>query len=501
MESTTIESVNEQALPTSVSANDQAQNNVKLTRQAKRALAKARRAEKRKARQNKSISPQQQLANEKRLLDKRLLAIAREQKDIKTWYKLDNSALMYPMVAHGQSNAVFSISVQLNKPVDPIALQYALNNVYPRFPTICGTIKKGVFWPFVDKPAAPIVVKEQHKQPCLPMKLDNKRSQIRVHYFGNKISVEFFHSATDGTGGVIFTNSLLRCYFAQLGITCDKTNCYDHRDNPTLEEIRDNIPNVAVKHNPPPCPPPVRSRILKGTPLKNKTHNIIRGVCSASQLHSIAKSFGATVTEFLGAVQLLALEKLTNVTNKEDKRPIRTMVPVNLRKWYNVETMRNFSNYIFFESHGNLSLEQTIAQVKEQSKQQLTDHYFRGMVSFNYNSGSNPILKFVPLWLKSKVVSMVVKGRGEGVVNCSTLSNLGVIKAPKQFEDHVVRYEFTFGKPPKKTNKFSVATYKDVCVITINNAYAETDCEKFFFRKLAELGVDITLETEVWEEE
>lgn len=96
---------------------------------------------------------------------------------------------------------------------------------------------------------------------------------------------------------------------------------------------------------------------------------------------------------------------------------------------------------------------------------------------------------------------MVVKGRGEGVVNCSTLSNLGRISAPKQFDEHIVRYEFTFGKPPKKTNKFSVATFNDVCVITMNNAFAETDCERFYFRMLAELGVDLTLETEVWEED
>lgn len=487
--------------PMDVASDQTLHNSTTLTRQAKASLAKAKRAKNRKQKQPRPLTAEQQQANEKRLLDKRLLAIAREQKDIKTWYKLDNSALMYPMVARGPSNAVFSISVQLKKPVDPIALQYALNNVYPRFPTICGTIKMGLFWPFIDKPAAPIVVQQQNKQPCLPMKVDNKRSQIRVHYFANKISVEFFHSATDGQGGVTFVNSLLRCYFAQLGIACDKTNCYDHRDNPTLEEIRDNIPNVAVKHNPPPCPPPVRTRILKGTPIKNKTHTVIRGVCSATQLYNVAKSYGATVTELLGAIQLMGLEKLTNVTNKEDKRPIRILVPVDLRKWYNVETMRNFSNYIFFESLGGLTLEQTIAQIKEQSKRQLTDEYFRGMVSFNYNSGSNPILKFVPLWLKSKVVSMVVKGRGEGVVNCSTLSNLGRISAPPQFADHLVRYEFTFGKPPKKTNKFAVATYNDVCVITMNNAYAEKDCEKFYFRKLAELGVDLTLETEVWDEE
>ena len=483
----------------------------KLTPQEKKALREQNKIEKQQKRQDKKLARQN--AKQQRLdeafakltpdeqMEVTLESIARLQKYNKKWYKLDNAALMYPMVSHGKSPAVFRMAVQLKEPVNPVVLQYALNDVYPRFPTICGTVVWGWFWPYIDKPSVPIVVKKQTKVPGRPIAVDARRSQIRVNYFGNQIAVEFFHSATDGSGGLLFLNSLLRCYFARLGIDCDRTNCCDHRDNPTIEEVRDNFAKIAVRKNPPPCPPVIKSKVIKGTVWKNGKYTTYRGICSAKQLHDVARAHNASVTEFLGAVQLLALDKLAQATGCQDKRPIRVLIPVNLRKLYKVETVRNFSSYIFYQYNGQTNLDEVIADIQQQTKEQMKDEYFRGMVSFNYNSGNNPILKPVPLAIKRMVVSAVVNGRGEGIVNCSSLSNLGVVKAPKEFEDLVVRYEFMLGRPHRYTNCYSVATYNDVCVISAISKYEERDCEREFFTTLAQLGVDVTMESDVWEDE
>jgi len=309
------------------------------------------------------------------------------------------------------------------------------------------------------------------------MRVDSRRSQIRVNYIGNQISVEFFHSATDGTGGVIFLNSLLRRYFQRLGYEIDPTNCYDYRDIPNIDEIRDNFANVAVKKNPPPCPKPEKSKIINGTLQRNKKYVTVRGICSAAQLKEVAKAHDATVTEFLGALQLLALNRLAAVTNSAENPPIRVLIPVNLRKRYNVETIRNFSSYIFYQYNGQADLDEVIADIRRQTAEQMTEDYFRGMVSFNYNNGNSLLLKIVPLAVKRMVLSAIVAGRGDGIVNCSTLSNLGVVKAPKQFDDLVLRYDFMLGKPARKTNNFSVATFNDVCTIAVTNPFIERDCE------------------------
>lgn len=433
-------------------------------------------------------------------LTQKLAAIANLQRDNKKWYKLDNAALMYPLVARGESISIFRVSALLRDPVDPVELQYAVNDIAARFPTICGSVKNGFFWPFIDRPTIPITVKPQTKVPGRPMKVDSRRSQIRVNYIGNQISVEFFHSATDGTGGIVFLNSLLRRYFQRLGYKIDCTNCFDYRDIPSLEEIRDNFAAVTVKKNPPPCPKPVKSKKLNGTLQRGGKYVTVRGVMSASQLKSVAKQHNATVTEYLGAVQLMALNRLAAVTNSPENPPIRVLIPVNLRRIYDMETIRNFSSYIFYQYNGQNDIDEVIDDIRKQTEEQMTDDYFRGMVSFNYNNGNSPLLKIVLLAVKRFVLGCIVSGRGDGVVNCSTLSNLGVVKAPKQFDDLVLRYDFMLGKPAKKTNNFAVATYNDTCVISMTSPFVERDCEMYFFRKLAEAGIDIAVESDIWED-
>lgn len=433
-------------------------------------------------------------------LAQKLAAIANLQRDNKKWYKLDNAALMYPLVARGESISIFRVSALLRDPVDPVELQYAVNDIAARFPTICGSVKNGFFWPFIDRPTIPITVKPQTKVPGRPMKVDSRRSQIRVNYIGNQISVEFFHSATDGTGGIIFLNSLLRRYFQRLGYKIDCTNCFDYRDIPSLEEIRDNFAAVTVKKNPPPCPKPLKSKKLNGTLQRGGKYVTVRGVMSASQLKSVAKQHNATVTEYLGAVQLMALNRLAAVTNSPENPPIRVLIPVNLRRIYDMETIRNFSSYIFYQYNGQNDIDEVIDDIRKQTEEQMTDDYFRGMVSFNYNNGNSPLLKIVPLAVKRFVLGCIVSGRGDGMVNCSTLSNLGVVKAPKQFDDLVLRYDFMLGKPAKKTNNFAVATYNDTCVISMTSPFVERDCEMYFFRKLAEAGIDIAVESDIWED-
>ena len=463
----------------------------------KKHLDKERKTEKKRLIRALQADPEQ-IKQEQ--LQQKLYNISKLQRNNKKWYKLDNAALMYPLVARGESISVFRLAVQLKEKVDPVVLQYAVNDVCPRFPTICGSVKNGFFWPFIDKPLTPITVKLQTKVPGRPMPVDTKRSQIRVNYYENQISVEFFHSATDGTGGITFLNSLLRCYLQKLGYDTELKNCYDYRDIPSLTEIRDNFANVAVKKDPPPVPPVVKCRKIKGTFHKNKKYVTVRGTCSAKELHDLARQHNATITEFLGGVQLLSLNKLSQVTQTKDTRPLRILVPVNLRKLYGVETVRNFSSYIFYQYNGQTDLDEVIADIQQQTKEQLTDDYFRGMVSFNYNSGNNPMLKIVPLPIKRLVVGAIVNGRGDGKVNCSTLSNTGVVQAPKEFAEHVLRYEFMLGKPARHTNNFCVITYNDVCVISVTNPFVETDCEREFFRTLSDMGLKLAIESDVWEE-
>ena len=108
---------------------------IRLRRHSANVLKKAKKAVKKAKRS---------AIDKKLLLQQKLFVIARRQRDTKKWYKLDNAALMYPLVARGESISVFRLAVQLYDEVDPITLQLAVNDVFCRFPSICGCVRNGV---------------------------------------------------------------------------------------------------------------------------------------------------------------------------------------------------------------------------------------------------------------------------------------------------------------------------------------------------------------------
>ena len=418
------------------------------------------------------------------------------------WYKLDNDALLYPMIANSEGRSNFRISAQLKQPVDPFVLQGAVNDLFRRFPTMTGCLKWGFFWPYVDKPLYPVVVTEQTQLPCRPMNIDNKHSQIRVLYYKNSVAVEFFHSATDGSGGIVFFNTLLTRYFERLGLAVDRTeNCLEYRDKPKFEELSDNIPKIADRNCKTAPPKTVKARRIVGVKLQDGNIMPYRGICDASQLKSVASSMGVTVNQLLCAAALSALHKYSEVVCPNDKRPIVLMVPVNLRRIFGMNTLRNFTNYINFTYNGQSELKDIAEDIRNQQRQQLNKDYFVSVVSQNYFSAHHPLLKAVPLGIKRLAIQAVCARRGGGVINSSTFSNLGVVDAPEMFKEHVYRYEFQLGQESLPTVSFSCVTFNNVCTITLSNANKDSLCPQFFFRALSRAGVNLAMETEIIQEQ
>lgn len=522
---------------TIVDITDKTNNKKNITKEAKQANSEKRRQAKLIAKQRKAQKKQQAIENKqkkrynkakvqlrkkhkairrlsKERINKRVLLrqqylasdsykiiqLAHKQQAVKHWYKLDNAALMYPITATNESNSVFRIAVQLVDTVDPVALQEAINDVFVRYPTMTGTIKNGIFWPYIDKPTLPLLATKDTQLPCRPMLLNGKAPQTRVLYNNKEIACEYFHSATDGTGGLNFLNTLLVAYFDKVGHTItDTTGARDYRDKPRIEEITDQFTTIAIKKNPPPLPKAIRTCRIKGTTLPNNLMQTKRGICDSTQLYKIAKSYNGTVTELLGAIQLLSIAEHNRQTNSDNKLPIRLMIPVNLRPRYNLDTMRNFTSYIFYQYNGQSDLLDIVADIHNQAQQQMNNDYFTAMVSYNYNSGNNVLLKIVPLSIKRLAMKAVMTQLGEGIVNCAVLSNLGVVKPPEQFADKIDRYDFQLGRGYKNIFNYAVATYNNTCVISTVSCLYEDICEKHFFRTLADIGVDLAIEADILE--
>ena len=98
-------------------------------------------------------------------------------------------------------------------------MQMALTFTMKRFPSFATTLKKGVFWHYLDTTKRRFSVEQEKDIPCQPLKVSHSGSQsFRALYWENRISVEFFHVLTDGSGGLIFLKTLVAEYLRLRGV-------------------------------------------------------------------------------------------------------------------------------------------------------------------------------------------------------------------------------------------------------------------------------------------
>ncbi len=423
----------------------------------------------------------------------KILEIAQKQEKSDRWFKLDNAALIYPAINPKVSDAVFRISVLLKEPVDPIVLQQAVNDIVKRFPVLTASLRTGLFWYYFDAPIRPLVVKKASDVSCQPFNVNRKTHLVRVTYFSHEVGVEFFHSICDGTGALLFLNTLLSRYLLLKGFQInDTTNCLNVLDNPHEEEIEDAFQRVYVK-GAKKIIKEEKAYHLKGTPINSSRIIHRKIICKSSQVVSVAKSLNCSVTVLLCALLLQAIAKEKAFRSNNDVRPISLSIPMNVRKIYPSKTIRNFSSYFTAKYTPTNSLQELIDNLKEQWAIQNTKEYVDGMIAFNCASQRNFFIKIAPVWLKNFVLSIAYKNLGYNLYTFG-LSNLGNIQAPAEFKDHVLRYEFAFGKEFATPLGFSVASFNDCMVITATSTIKESLVEEYFVKNLTSLGIGVCLE-------
>lgn len=130
-----------------------------------------------------------------------------------TEHPIDNSAFIHLAVHNKWRSNVFRLECHLKNAVCPARLQQAADAVAVRFPMVAAGIQKRGNG-FVVVPCPEDLNIRVDSQPLLYMSREEIRDcAMRVLYGQHHIAVEFFHSLTDGYGGVQFLKGLLAEYF------------------------------------------------------------------------------------------------------------------------------------------------------------------------------------------------------------------------------------------------------------------------------------------------
>ena len=415
------------------------------------------------------------------------------------WMRLDNAALIFPAIRQRRWVNVFRVSTTLTEPVDPAVLQQAVADLMPRFPSMYVRLKSGAFWYYLEELPRPPEVREDYAFPLtLMQEKELKTCCLRVMYFQNRIAVEFFHSLTDGTGGMTYLKTLTARYLSRkhgLEIPAEQ-GILDWRQKPQAEELEDsfvrNTNGVALNDREP------DALRLRGTREPNFLH-LTTGVIPTDALLEAAHRHGATVTVFLASVMVEAIlnYQAERCPARKRRKPVKVTVPINLRRLYGSNTLRNFVlalNPGVDPRMGDYTLEELCRVLAAQLAAEGTAQQMAGRIAANVNPQQMFLIRAVPLPLKSFIMRVVYNQRGESK-GCINVSNLGVVRVPAEMEPWVQRMEFIIGTQRSYPNNCSIATFGDkTCVNMIRNI-RESELERRFFSRLVELGVPVLIES------
>lgn len=415
------------------------------------------------------------------------------------WYKLDLSAIVYPTLERRDFSSVYRLSVVLKEEIDPNVLQQAVDIALTRFPTYKAAMRKGLFWRYLEPNNRPgPFVCPDIKNPCMPMHFKgNNRYLLRIYYHNCRIAMEAHHSLGDGTGGMCVLQTITAVYLRLLGHKV--SNGYFVKDvngEPTAGELEDAYMKYA---NASVCPPRPAEKTYRvhGTREPFYTLNIIDGIMSVDEVMKVASGYKATVTEYLNAVLLSALLEKQTDEGRKHLKPVRIAMPVNLRRFFPSDTLRNFITMIYPSIDprlGEWSFEEIIRHVHNYMRYHINEKFLRGDITTNANTQRNPFIRVVPLFIKDFVVRQFYT-RVQDRNSSAGLTNMGAMKVPDDMKPFIDRFDIYMGQPFSSRTNCAIISFEDALTINFASSIVETDVERYFFRRLIKDGIHVKIES------
>lgn len=422
------------------------------------------------------------------------------------WLRLDNSAKIYPMLISDTNQNMFRLNAELYETVDIDVLRAALKAILPRFPMLAMSLRKGLFWYFLEENnATPDVYPESAEVLGRLNQDDYNGFNFRVMYYAKRISVDFYHILCDGSGGIEFLKCLLYNYFllqgkpmagnsgsiADINLPADKLESEDSFSaNYTKTPVR-NLDLAALKGD--------LAYSVEGD-YYNSGKEVFTILLDSSKVATYAKTLGCSVTEYLGATIMLACHSdMSESAAHRDNFSL--FLPINIRKFYGSKSMRNFSMFARanMDMTGSVTRESCINCIHTA----LDEGTRKDSIDNKINSTVLPEhilpMRIAPLWLKGLIfkVGNVIFGKAK---KSASISNMGVLKF-EEFYPYVDYITFQMNTNKLVRLNVTVGSFNNKMAISFCHNIKNGAAPRRFCRLLMADGLDITVNCNDWKED
>ena len=326
-----------------------------------------------------------------------------------------------------------------------------------------------------------------------------RRCAFRVIVYEKRIAVEFFHSLTDGNGGLIFLKSLVAEYLQQKhGLRIpEEHGVLGRLSAPSEGELEDSFqkyggPVQASRQSNDAWRP-------KAPPEPDGFLNLTCFTLPVADALAKAKEYKISLTCFLGSAMMMALQRLqaAQVPDRRYRKSIKVLIPVDLRRLFPSKTLRNFAMYTIPEIRpilGEYTFEEICQQVKGLMSLEITPKHMSTMIATNVASEQLLAVRLIPLFLKNIVMKAVFDTVGERK-SCLSLSNLGQIRLPEEMIPYIRRMDFILGVQAASPYNCGVLSWQDTVYINFIRNIREPLLEQAFFEALRRQGIRAAVES------
>lgn len=404
----------------------------------------------------------------------------------KKWFKLDNAAKIFPPTSSKKDPKVFRFVCVLKEDIDEDILQESVNEALDLFPNFKSTLKKGLFWYYLETVDYNPIIKKEKKAICSPLYTSKNKLLFRVNYYLNRINLEVYHAISDGAGALELLKTIVHIYLDKkykLGIDINNLD-YDASIN---EKNIDSFDKYYKFHLPFNLETKKIAYHISGEKIDDYRFKVITGHMSVAKALNVAHSYKTTLTGLIVSVYIWSIRK--NMKLKEKNKTIYVDIPVNLRKYFESQTARNFFSVLKLGYNEESDrIEDIIVYVDNYLKKELKkENLFKRMNKFA-TVEHNFIIRLIPLLFKDIILKTANYFNNESIT--TSVSNLGIIKLPEEIDSYVDTFEIFVST---SRMQICLCSYLDDLAITFTSVFTNTDIIKDFYRKLNHLGLDIVI--------
>lgn len=407
-----------------------------------------------------------------------------------SWRKLDNSAKIFPISSGKKYSTVFRLSALLKENIDKNTLEEAVKKTLKKYKSFKVKMKEGFFWYYLEENFKEPIIEEEKDYPCKYIEPKTNNGYLfKVTYFEKKINIDIYHALTDGGSGTVFFREIIYTY-----LELKHKDEFENNER-IARKIEDYIEDSYIKNYNKKLSKRDQSGKafeVKGKKIKLGAISAIHEIIDLEDLKREAKKYQATITQYLTSVLIYSIY---NANYKNSKRPIKTCIPVNLKKYFPSDTMSNFFSYITIVTNKEkiASFENLMEFVKKEFKEKLTEEEIIKTISANVKLGNNLFIKSIPLILKKIIVRLsYMEIRKYTTITYSNIGRIGIIGDYQKYIDYFL---MLIAPEPVEKIKCSSCSFENKMVFTFTSILNSNEIEKFFYEFLKSQNIKVEIES------